>query len=123
MRSAIQITLVAILLFASTYLGSVLGIWPWTNHFLIVGGFLVFLTIVSDQINLKALDQEGRAVIIPYLVSTILKLVFSGIFLILFVKQNIDFAQLIVYAFLTYYAVFSVLEIILVNKRTRAKKF
>lgn len=123
MRNTILVLLTAAVLVLLTYIGSLINFWPWSRLYLIVAGFLVFLTVVSDQINLKSLEQEGRAVVIPYLVSTILKLIFSAIFLILLVRNNLDLAKLIVFAFLPYYAVFSTLEIIIVNRRTRAKKF
>ena len=117
------IVIVALAMLGLTYGITMMGFWQWSNLFLINTGFLVFLTIVSDQINLKALDQKGRGVIIPYIVSTILKLVFSVIFLVLLVKQNMEWAKLIVFSFLVYYLVFSILEIIIVNNRTRPKKF
>lgn len=123
MRNILLVVIIAFALLGITYIAALLGLWTWSKLFLINAGFLVFLTIVSDQINLRALEQTGRGMIIPYLVSTILKLVFSAIFLILLVKQNMEFAKIIVFSFLAYYAVFSTLEIIIVNRRTTLKKF
>jgi hypothetical protein len=122
-RSVLLIFLAGAFLIGIAFLGSLFGFWLWTEDFLIIIGSLIFITVVSDQINLQALDQQGRSVIIPYLVSTILKLLFSAIFLILYIKQNIESAKLVVFTYLVSYAVFSALEIIIVNKRTRAKKF
>ena len=123
MRAVFFILATAVGLLGFTYLGPILNLYPWTIHYLINMGFLVFLTIVTDTINQRALEQKGRGVIIPYLVSTILKLIFSAIFLILFIRQNMDSAREIVFSFLAYYSIFSALEIIIVNKRLRPKKF
>ena len=123
MRGYFFILGAALLLLVGTYLLALTGLFPWVNHFLANIGFLVFLTFVSDTINQRALDQEGRGVIIPYIVSTILKLVLSAIFLILFIKQNMAMAREIVFSFLAYYAVFSTVEIVIVNRRLRLKKF
>ena len=123
MRAYFFILGAAVGLLGLTYLLSLVSILPWVNHYLANIGFLVFLTFVSDTINQRALGQEGRGVIIPYIVSTILKLIFSAIFLILFIKQNMSMAREIVFSFLTYYAIFSAVEIVLVNKRLRLKKF
>lgn len=123
MKSVLYILATALILAAFTYLLTLLGLFGWDRHFLINLGFLVFLTVVADVINQKALDQEGRGVIIPYIISIIVKLIFSAVFLILFVKANLNDARAIVFSFLAYYAVFSTAEIVLVNKRLRVKKF
>ena len=123
MRAVLFILITACALLGFTYLGTIINLYPWIIHYPINMGFLVFLTIVSDAINERALEQKGRSVIIPYLVSTMLKLIFSAIFLILFIRQNMDSAREIVFSFLTYYSFFSALEIIIVNKRLRPKKF
>lgn len=119
MRSAILIIAVAIGLLILTFLYSYASGSVWDHNFSIIGGFLVLLTILTDQINLRALKNEGRGVIIPYLISIILKLLLSIIFLVVLIKNNIDAAKELVIIFLVYYAVFSVLEIILVSRRTQ----
>lgn len=119
MRSALLIIAVALGLLLLTFLFSYANGWVWDQNFYVVGGFLVFLTILTDQINLSALKKEGRGVIIPYLVSIILKLLLSIVFLVLLVKNNMDAAKELVIVFLVYYAVFSVLEIFLVGRRTK----
>lgn len=123
MKATFYILATAVLLLIVTYLLSWLGWYSWMNHFFINTAFLVFLTFVVDVINQRALEQEGQGVIIPYLVSTILKLIFSAVFLFFFVRQNIEAAREIVLSFLAYYAFFSAVEIVLVNKRLRIKKF
>ena len=123
MRAYLLIFTTAAVLGTMTYLLSLVTPMAWVVQYLANLGFLVFLTIVSDTINQRALEQQGRAVIIPYIASTIIKLIFSAVFLILFIKQNMSIAREIVFSFLTYYAVFSALEIVIVNKRLRLKKF
>jgi hypothetical protein len=123
MRSSLVIIAVAILLLLFTYTGSFLGGWLWQPNFIMIIIFLILLTIVSHQINLNSVNQQGRAVIIPYLISTVLKLVLSGGFLMVIVKRYPEMVQGLVISFLVYYATFSTLEIILVNRRTKGKKF
>ena len=123
MRAYLIISGTAGILLAMTYVFSRVANVSWINHYLVIMAFLTFLTFVSDMINKRALNQEGRGVIIPYLISTVLKLIFSAIFLLFFIKQNMDMAREIVFSFLIYYAVFSALEIVIVNKRLRLKKF
>jgi hypothetical protein len=119
MRSAVLIIAVAIGLLILTFLFSYANGWVWDQNFYVIGGFLVLLTILTDQINLSALKKEGRGVIIPYLVSIILKLLLSIVFLVVLLKSNMDAAKELVIVFLVYYAVFSVLEIFLVSRRTK----
>lgn len=123
MRQIAVIIAVGLGSIALAYAGVFLGLILWTRFFVINAGFLVFLTIVSDQINIRAVGQHGRAVIIPYIISTILKLIMSAVFLILLVKENMEDAREIVYSFLVFYAIFSATEIIIVNQRTRPQKF
>ena len=123
MRSSLVIIVVALLLLLSTYLVSLLGGWPWHQNFIMLIVFLVLLTILSHQINLFSVKQQGRAVIIPYLISTVLKLILSGGFLMVIVKVYPEMVKALVIAFLVYYATFSALEIILVSRRTKGKKF
>ena len=123
MRNILIILVAALTLTGLTFLLSLTGLIEWSRYYVMVMAFLVFLTIVADQINLRSLEQDGRAVVIPYIISTILKLVFSSVFLIFFVREHMDFAKLIVFSFIAYYAVFSTLEIIIVNNRTKPKKF
>jgi len=123
MRSSLVIIVVALLLLTLTYIGAFLGAWLWHKNYIMIMVFLVLVTIVSHQINLYSVNQQGRAVIIPYLISTVLKLVLSGGFLMVIVKQYPKMVQGLVIAFLVYYATFSTLEIILVNRRVRGKKF
>ena len=123
MRSSLVIIVVALLLLISTYLVSLLGGWPWHQNFIMLIVFLVLLTILSHQINLFSVKQQGRAVIIPYLISTVLKLILSGGFLMVIVKVYPEMVKALVIAFLVYYATFSALEIILVSRRTKGKKF
>lgn len=123
MRSSLVIIAVALLLLIGTYLVSILGGWPWHQNFIMLMVFLVLLTIVSHQINLFSVNQQGRAVITPYLISTVLKLVLSGGFLWVIVKFYPEMVKALVIAFLVYYATFSTLEIILVSRRTKGKKF
>jgi hypothetical protein len=113
----------ALILLVLTYFLSELSPVSWTKLYLFNLFFLAMLTAVSDAINKRALDQEGQSVIVPYIVSIILKLVFSVIFLVVFVKKNSELAKEIVFSFLAYYAVFSAIEIVIVNKRLRHKKF
>ena len=122
MKYILLIFIAALGLLGITYLFSEFNFFHWTNFYALNIGFLVFLILVSDTINQKALEQSGRGVIIPYLVSTILKLIFSAVFLILLIKQNLSSAKEIVYSFLPYYAIFSGLEIFIVNRRLKAKK-
>ena len=123
MRSSLVILGVGLLLLLPTYLVSFFGGWHWHQTFIIMIGFLVSLTILTHQINLISVNQEGRAVIIPYLISTVLKLIFSGGFLMVMIKLYPELVKSSVIAFLVYYAAFSTLEIILVNRRTKGKKF
>jgi hypothetical protein len=123
MRSSLVIFAVALVLLILTYIASVIAGWPWHQIFIIMTGFLVLLTILTHQINLNSISQAGRAIIIPYLISTVLKLILSGGFLFVIVKYYPEMAQVLVIAFLVYYATFSALEIILVSRRTKGKKF
>jgi hypothetical protein len=111
------------MLLVLTYIASVVGGWPWHQNFFLMTGFLVLLTILTHQINLNSINQQGRAVIIPYLISTVLKLVLSGGFLFVMVRYYPEMVKVLVIAFLAYYAAFSALEIILVSRRTKGKKF
>ena len=122
MKGVLLILAMALVLGVITYLLSLAGFFPWINHYLINIAFLIFLTIVVDQINQRALDQEGRGIIIPYLVAIILKLIFSAVFLVLFVRENVELARGIVFSFLAYYVAFTTSEIVIVNKRLRLKK-
>lgn len=123
MRSSLVIIAVALMLLGLTYIVTVIGGWQWHQGFIIMTVFLVLLTILSHQINFISSNQQGRAVIIPYLVSTVLKLIFSGGFLMVIIKYYPEMVKVLVIAFLIYYATFSALEIILVSRRTRGKKF
>lgn len=123
MRSSLVIIAVALMLLVLTYIVSVIGGWQWHQGFIIMIVFLVLLTILSHQINFISSNQQGRAVIIPYLVSTVLKLIFSGGFLMVIIKYYPEMVKVLVIAFLIYYATFSALEIILVSRRTKGKKF
>ena len=123
MRSSLVIFAVALVLLILTYTATVIAGWPWRPIFIIMTGFLGLLTILTHQINLNSINQQGRAVIIPYLISTVLKLIFSGGFLFVIVKYYPDMVKVLVIAFLVYYATFSALEIILVSRRTKGKKF
>lgn len=123
MRSSLVIIAVALMLLVLTYIVSVIGGWQWHQGFIIMTVFLVLLTILSHQINFISSNQQGRAVIIPYLVSTVLKLIFSGGFLMVIIKYYPEMVKVLVIAFLIYYATFSALEIILVSRRTKGKKF
>lgn len=122
-RAYLFIVATALVLSGLTYILAEITIMPWTRLYLFNLFFLAMLTAVSDAINRRALDQEGQSVIIPYIISIILKLVFSVIFIVVFVKKNSDLAKEIVFSFLAYYAVFSVIEIVIVNRRLRHKKF
>ena len=123
MRSSVVIIAVALVLLILTYIVSVIAGLPWHQIFIMMAGFLVLLTILTHQINLSSINQHGRAVIIPYLISTVLKLILSGGFLIVIVKYYPEMVKALVIAFLVYYATFSALEIILVSRRTKGKKF
>ena len=123
MRSTLVIIAVAVILLLLTFVCTYLGGWSWNQNFVLISIFLVLLTILSHQINLRSINKEGRAVIIPYLTSTVLKLVLSGGFLMVIIKINPEIVKALVIIFLVYYAVFSTLEIILVSRRTRGKKF
>ena len=123
MRSSLIIIAVALILLVLTYILSVVGVWSWHKNYIMMSVFLVILTILSHQINLISASQHGRAVIIPYLVSTVLKLILSGGFLMIIVKLYPEMVKGLVIAFLVYYATFSTLEIILVSRRTKGKKF
>ena len=123
MRSTLVIIAVALVLLILTYIASFIAGWPWHQIFIIMTGFLVLLTILTHQINLNSISQQGRAIIIPYLISTFLKLILSGGFLFVIVKYYPEMAKVLVIAFLVYYATFSTLEIILVSRRTKGKKF
>jgi len=123
MRSSLVIIAVGLVLLVLTYLVSVIGGWPWHQNFIMMTVFLVLLTILTHQINLNSINQQGRGVIIPYLISTVLKLILSGGFLVVIIKYYPEMVKVLVIAFLVYYATFSTLEIILVSRRTRGKKF
>jgi hypothetical protein len=119
MRSALLIIAVALglllITFGYTYTTGAL----WNQNFIVIGGYLVFLTVLTDQINLIALRKKGRGVIIPYLFSIVLKLLLSIVFLVVLVKQNTETVKELVIVFLVYYAIFSALEIFLVSRRTK----
>ena len=117
MRSTIISALVAIGLLALTFIASLVMSWHWNQNFIVIAIFLFLLTVLSHQINLSSVSKQGRAVIIPYLTSTVLKLILSSIFLIVMVLSEPSNIAAMVIVFLVYYAAFSVLEIILVNKR------
>jgi len=123
MRSTLVILGVAAILLILTYAILTLVGWPWDQNFLLVGIFLILLTILSHQINLRSINKEGRAVIVPYILSTVLKLILGGAFLMIMVKLNPEIVKGLVIVFLLYYATFSALEIILVSRRTQQKKF
>lgn len=110
-------------LLALTYIAYALGGWQWHQIFMLMLAFLVVLTILTHQINLMSINQQGGAVIIPYLISTVLKLLMSAVFLMLIVKIYPGLVEGILIAFFFYYATFSTLEIILVNRRTKGKKY
>jgi hypothetical protein len=97
--------------------------WEWHQIVIVTGLFLTLLTILTHQINLNAAKQKGRAIITPYLISIVLKLVLSGGFLFALVKVYPEMAMVLVLSFLIFYATFSALEIILVNRRLNSKKF
>ena len=122
MRSTIAIITLGLLVLVITYMVFMAGGWLWHQIFIMMSVFLVFLTILSHQINLTSVNQQGRAVIIPYLISTVLKLLLSGVFLMVIIKLYPEMVKGLVIAFLTYYAAFSTLEIILVSRRTKGKK-
>ncbi|RLD19980.1 MAG: hypothetical protein DRI71_11030 [Bacteroidetes bacterium] len=123
MRSSLVILAVGLVSLALTYLIFVLAGWQWHQNFIVISVYLVLLTLLSHHINLISTSQEGRGVIIPYLVSTVLKLIFSGGFLLVIVKLYPEMVKGLVIVFLIYYAAFSTLEIILVSRRTGGKKF
>lgn len=123
MRGILYIIGTAAIMLLVTWFLTVITPMPWVNQYVANIGFLVFLTLVSDAINQRALEQKGRSVIIPYIVSTIIKLIFSAIYLILLLRENMPVAREIVFSFLAYYAAFSAVEIVIVNKRLRLKKF
>ncbi|RLD23276.1 MAG: hypothetical protein DRI71_05680 [Bacteroidetes bacterium] len=119
MRSALLIIAVAIGLLLFTFGFTYVTGGLWNQNFLYIGGFQVFLTVLTDQINLNALNMQGRGVIIPYLISIVLKLILSIIFLVVLIKQNSEAVPELVIVFLVYYAIFSALEIFLVSRRTK----
>ena len=123
MRSSLLIIMVSAILLSLTYFFITLIGWTWHPVLLVTGGFLALLTIVTHQINLFSAKQKGRAIITPYLVSIVLKLVLSGGFLFSLVKVFPEMAKILVISFLIYYSIFSALEIILVNRRLKGKKF
>lgn len=116
------ISAVAFILLAITYLASYVIPLEWSNVYLIIAVFLIILTVIVHQINSIALARKGRGVIIPYLISTVLKLILASGMLIILVKFNQGLAKELVIIFLIYYAVFSALEIMMVNKGLRAQK-
>ena len=123
MRSSLLIIMVSAILLLITYFFIIMIGWTWHPVLLVTGGFLAILTIVTHQINLYSAKQKGRAIITPYLVSIVLKLVLSGGFLFSLVKVFPEMAKILVISFLIYYSIFSALEIILVNRRLNGKKF
>jgi O-antigen/teichoic acid export membrane protein len=123
MRSSLFILGVALVLLLLTYIVYALSGWAWHEVFYMMLAFLVLLTILTHQINLNSVRQQGSAMIIPYLISTVLKLLLSAGFLIVFVKIYPDLVKDIIISFLLYYATSSTVEIILVNRRTKGKKF
>ncbi len=123
MRSTVIAGLVAIGLLLITLVAVLVMRWQWNQNFITISSFLFLLTVLSHKINLRSLNQQGRAVIIPYLTSTVLKLVLSSMFLIVLVLYDINNIKVLVIVFLIYYATFSTLEIILVNQRNTRQKF
>jgi hypothetical protein len=123
MRSILYIILLAILLLLLTWLAAYFGNWLWHDAFFLISAFLVLLSLLSHQINLRSVNQQGRAVIIPYIASIVIKLLLSGTFLFIIVMYNQQIVKSLVIVFLIYYASFSVLEIYLVNRRVKGKKF
>lgn len=122
MRSSMLIISTAIILVGLTYLFSLIIPLQWDNTYLIVAGLLIILTIIVHQINSIALRKRGRDAIIPYIATTILKLILASIMLIILIKTNQDLAKELVIIFLVYYAVFSALEIVMVNRTLRVQK-
>ena len=123
MRSSLVIIAMGLVLLIITYIFTLIGGWAWHQKFIIISVYLTLLTLLSHHINLLSITQKGRGVIIPYLISTVLKLVLSGGFLIVIVKLYPALVKGLVIVFLIYYAAFSTLEIILVSRRTSNKKF
>lgn len=101
-----------------TYLLTLFTGIQWDINYVLIGVFLFLLSTLSHFINLKAEYQQGRGVIIPYISSTVIKLLLSSGFLIIIVYLNRGMVKELVVLFLIYYAVFSIVEIILVNRRT-----
>lgn len=123
MRNIFTIVALAAGLLALTFtLSYLLPQLQWHVHYTYLAGFLLMLTILSHQINLFAAGRQGREVVIPYLVSTVLKLLLSSGFLIAIVWLNRAMVKELVVLFLVYYAAFSALEIFLVNKRLKGQK-
>ena len=117
MRGTLWAALVAIGLLLLTLAISVALNWPWNQNFVAIAIFLFLLSVLSHKINLKSQRQKGKEVILPYLTSTVLKLILSTMFLILLVINGGNNIEVLVYVFMIYYATFSTLEIILVNRR------
>ncbi len=122
MRGIFTISALALGLTLLTYLACLLPLLAWQPQYLYMVVFLLLLTIITHQINLFSASRQGRAVIIPYLASTVLKLLLSSGFLIAMVWINRPLVRELVILFLVYYAAFSALEIFLVNKRLRQQK-
>ena len=112
----------AIILVGLTYIVTVVMPLQWDNTYLIIAGLLIILTIVVHQINSIALKKKGRDAIIPYIATTILKLILASTMLIILIKINQELAKELVIIFLVYYASFSALEIVMVNRTLRAQK-
>jgi len=117
MGSTLWAALVAIALLLLTLAINVAFNWPWNQNFVVIAIFLFLLSILSHRINLISQSQKGRSVILPYLTSTVLKLVMSTIFLIVLVMNSGNNIEVLIYVFMIYYATFSTLEIILVSKQ------
>lgn len=121
-KSIILIIATGLILLGGTFLFTIVLPIEWNSVFLLMAGLLIVLTIIVHQINSFAFAKEGRSVIIPYLITIILKLILGSIMLIVLLRLNQEMARELVISFLVYYSAFTALEIIMINKRLSAHK-
>ncbi len=85
----------------------------WDEHIVYVLFFLLLLFPVVNLLHAYGSRQSGREAVTPILLSVVIKLLASSIFLFFILYQQPARPALVVIVFLAYYAIFTIAEILL----------
>jgi len=85
----------------------------WDKQIIYILVFLLLLFPVVNLLNSYGRRLSGRAAVTPVLLSVVIKLLASSIFLFIMLYQQPARAALVVIVFLIYYTVFTAAEILL----------